>query len=292
MAAHPYWKGFLKLSLVSVPVKAYKAAGDGAGEIHFNQLHAECHSRIQYKKTCPVHGEVRNEEIVSGFEYSRGQYVVVNPDELDKLRTEDEKAITIRAFITPDTLDPLYLTGKTYYLLPDAPVGQRPYAVLRQAMTEENRHAVAQVVLHGHEQMVLLRPMGKVLAMSILNEESKVTKPAAFVEQIPALQPSAEELNMTKKLIELSTAKKFDFAAYKDEYTEKLTKVIEAKVAGEEIAVAPVAPGPTHIINLMDALRASVAQAEGTAAAPAAKPPKKMAPSTAKEARSRKRKTS
>jgi DNA end-binding protein Ku len=132
MAAHPYWKGFLKLSLVSVPVKAYKAS-DSNGDIHFNQLHAECHSRIQYKKTCPVHGEVRNEEIVSGFEYGKGQYVVVNPDELDKLRTEDEKAITIRAFITPDTLDPIYLTGKTYYLVPDAPVGQRPYAVLRRA---------------------------------------------------------------------------------------------------------------------------------------------------------------
>jgi DNA end-binding protein Ku len=194
-------------------VKAYKAAGGGAGEIHFNQLHAECHSRIEYKKTCPVHGEVRNEEIVSGFEYSRGQYVVVNPDELDRLRTEDEKAITIGAFIAPDDLDPIYLTGKTYYLLPDAPVGQRPYAVLRQAMVEESRYAVAQVVLHGHEQTVLLRPMGKVLAMSILNEEGKVTKPAAFESQVPTLDASAEELNMTKRLIELSTARKFDFAA-------------------------------------------------------------------------------
>jgi DNA end-binding protein Ku len=97
MAASPYWKGFIRLSLVSVPVRAYKPSGDGAGEIHFNQLHAECHSRIQYKKTCPVHGEVRNDEIVSGFQYSKDKYVVIDPAELDKLRTQDDKAITISA---------------------------------------------------------------------------------------------------------------------------------------------------------------------------------------------------
>src|SRR5438445_13023414 len=115
MAAHPYWKGFLKLSLVSVPVKAFKDAGEGAGEIHFNQLHAECHSRIQYKKTCPIHGEESNDQIVSGFEYSKGQYVVVDTDELDKLRTQDEQAVNVTAFGSPDTVDPPYLMGRTSY---------------------------------------------------------------------------------------------------------------------------------------------------------------------------------
>ncbi|SRR5216683_1570935 len=99
MAASPYWKGFLEFSLVSVPVRAYKPSVSGAGEIHFNQLHAECHSRIQYKKTCPVHGEVRNEEVVSGFQYSKDKYVVIDPNELDNLRTEDDKAIMISAFV-------------------------------------------------------------------------------------------------------------------------------------------------------------------------------------------------
>ena len=126
--------------------------------------------------------------------------------------------------------------------------------------------------------------------MSILNEEGKVTKPAAFESQVPTLEASAEELNMTKRLIELSTAK-FDFAAYKDEYTAKLTKLIEAKVSGEEIAVAPAAHEPAQIINLMDALRASLAETEKNAVAPE-KPAKKMAPSTGKEAQGRKRKTS
>src|SRR6516162_9185570 len=111
MAARSAWKGFLKLSLVSLPVKAYTATASGGGEIHLNQLHAPCNSRIQYKKTCPLHGEVKGEEIVSGYEYGKGQYVIVDTEELDKLRTEDDKAIKIDAFITPDTLDPLYANG-------------------------------------------------------------------------------------------------------------------------------------------------------------------------------------
>jgi DNA end-binding protein Ku len=159
-------------------------------------------------------------------------------------------------------------------------------------MVEENRYAIGQVVLHGHEQTVLLRPLDNLLAMSILNLEKEITKPAAFEDQVPQAATSPEELTLTKKLIELSTPEKFTFADYKDEYTEKLTKLIESKVAGQEIAIPPVTPEPTKIINLMDALRASVAQAEQKGPGSAVKPPKKLAPSTGKEARGRKRKSS
>jgi DNA end-binding protein Ku len=290
MAARSAWKGFLKLSLVSVPVKAYTVTASGGGEIHLNQLHAECHSRIQYKKVCPIHGEVKGDEIVSGYEYSKGQYVIVDTEELNKLRTEDEKAIRIDTFVTPDTLDPVYYSGKAYYLVPDGPVGQKPYAVLRQAMIEEKRHAVAQIVLHGREQTVLLRPLEKLLGMSLLNYDHQVTKPSAFEEEAPEVEISAQELKLAKTLIDMSTAKAFDFAAYKDVYTEKLTKLIEAKIAGEEI-VAPPVHEHAQIINLMDALKASVANAQQKEPA-GAKPPKKMAPSRSKEAGARKRKTS
>ena len=289
MAAHPSWKGFLKLSLVSFPVKAYTVVSEGE-KIHFNQLHAECHSRINYKKTCPIHGEVRQDEIVSGFEYAKGQYVVVDPDELDKLRTEDEKAISINTFIRPDDIDPLYLSGKTYYLVPDGPVGQKPYAVFLRAMIEDKRHAIAQVVLHGREHVVLLRPMDKLLAMSVLNYEQRVAKPQAFEDQAPVAKPSGEELDLTKTLLKAATAKRFDFATYKDVYTEKLAKLVESKVAGEEIVAPPVQEQP-HIINLMDALRASVANAQKEEPTEA-KPVKKMAASKGKEPRARKKKSS
>src|SRR6516162_2549902 len=133
MAAHPSWKGFLQLSLVAIPVKAYSAHGEG-GPIQLNQLHAECNSRIKYKKTCPVHGEVTPDEIVSGYEYAKGQYVVVDPAELDKLRSEDDKALRIDTFIDPGAVDPIYMTEKSSYLLPDGPVAMKGYTIVHKAM--------------------------------------------------------------------------------------------------------------------------------------------------------------
>src|SRR5579885_1039655 len=142
MAPRSTWKGFLKISLVSVPVKAYTATSSAGSEIRLNQLHAECNSRINYKKTCPIHGEVPNSEIVSGYEYSKGQYVVVDPDEVEKLRSPDEKAINVDTFVPPDAIDPTYYSGKTYYLVPEGPVGMHTFAVVRQAMIDQKRFAV------------------------------------------------------------------------------------------------------------------------------------------------------
>jgi DNA end-binding protein Ku len=288
MAARSVWKGFLKLSLVSVAVKAYSAATSGGSEIKLSQLHAECNNRIQYKKVCPVHGEVKGDEIVSGYEYAKGQYVLVDTSELEKLRTEDDKAIKIEAFIAADSLDPIYQNGKTYYLVPDGPVGQKPYAVIHRAMVEENRHAIAQIVLHGKEETVLVRPYERLLAMSLLSYDNEITKPAAFDEEVVTTEVAPDELKLAKTLIGAITPKKFDFAAYKDVYTEKLTKLIEAKVAGEEIVTPPVHE-QAQIINLMDALRASVSQVQKKEPA---KPPKKMAPNRGKQVSARKKKTS
>src|SRR5262245_40199600 len=177
MAARSSWKGFLKLSLVNVPVKAYTARVSGGGGISLNQLHNTCKSRIQYKKTCPVHGEVKQEDIVSGYEHSKDQYVVIDPDELETLRTEDDKAIKMNVFIAPDTIDPVYFTERSYYLVPDGPVGQKPYSVICQAMEQEHRYALAQVVLSKREQLVLLRPMDGLLTMTVLSLDAEITKP-------------------------------------------------------------------------------------------------------------------
>jgi len=295
VAARSSWKGYLKFSLVSLPVKAYPATTTEGGGIRLNQLHVDCHSRIQYKKTCPVHGEVSNDAIVSGYEYAKGQYVIVDTDELEKLRTEDDKAIQIDTFIAPEALDPVYYAGKSYYLVPDGPVGQKAYSVLYQAMADEQRQAIGQVVMHGREQVVLLRPLGGLLNMTVLNLDNQVTKPAAFVEEAPRVEASAEEIKLAKTLIDAATAKKFDFSKYKDVYTEKLTRLIEAKVAGEEIVTPPV-EHHAQVINLMDALRQSVEKLRpaATGKKPAvAKPPKKMAPSTkGRAAPARKKKSS
>jgi DNA end-binding protein Ku len=218
MATRSSWKGCLQLSLVCVPVKAYSTASSGGGDIHLNQLHAACHRRIQYKKTCPLHGEVSNDQIVSGYEYAQDHYVVVDPDELDRLRTEADKAIKIDVFIAADAFDPLYGTGKRYYLAPDGSAGQKAYALLYQAMVEENRYALAQVVLHGREQLVLLRPQENLLVLEVLHYRHQVTQPSTLADEAPRMEVSAEELHMARTLVNASTAD-FNLEKYPDLYT-------------------------------------------------------------------------
>lgn len=131
----PLWKGYLRLSLVTVPLRAYTASSSGSGPaISFNQLHKDRGSRIQYWKFCPVHGQVSEEEIVKGYQYAKGQYAVIEPEEIDALRTESDKSISVDTFVPADAIDPVYLSGTGYYLVPDGPVGQRPYALIRDAL--------------------------------------------------------------------------------------------------------------------------------------------------------------
>src|SRR5262245_1432248 len=218
MAARSSWKGFLKLSLVSVPVKAYTASSSAGSSVSLNQLHADCHSRIKYQKTCPIHGEVSTDQIVMGYEFAKGQYVVVDTDELDKLRTESDKSINVRSFVPADAIDPVYHSGRTYYLTPDSPVGQKPYALLRQIMAEDNVCAVGQVVISNKEQLVMIRPIDSLLAMTVLTYDAEVKQPAAFEDELTPVIPEAEELKLTKMLVEALTQPEIDLTQFKDVY--------------------------------------------------------------------------
>ena len=284
MAARSSWKGFLRLSLVSIPVKAYTASSSGGGEIGLNQLHADCHSRIRYQKTCPIHGEVSQDQIVMGYEYAKGQYVVIDTNELDKLRTEGDKAISIDTFIRPDEIDPLYFTDKSYYLTPDGPAGQKSFALLQQAMIDQNLWATAQVVMHGKEQLVLVRPMEKLFSMTTLHYYSQVKAPSSFEDELGSPDISSEEMKLVNMLVSATADKPFDHAQYRDVYTERLTALIESKVEGKELVAAP-SEESTHVINLMDALKQSVARVQAVKVpSPARKtakkePAKKMATS-------------
>lgn len=289
MASRSVWKGFIRFSLVSVPVKAYTATASGSG-IALNQLHRECNSRVQYKKTCPVHGELKSDEIVSGYEFSEGQYVVIDPSEIEKLRTKRDKAIDIEAFIEPTAIDAAYYSGKNYYLVPDGPVGQKPYSLLYKALNEENRFAFAQVVFNGKEQVVILRPLKNLLVMTMLSYDAEVKKVDEFQPEAPPIDVTPEELKLAKTLTDAMAVKSFDFSAYKDKYADNLTKLIQSKVEGKEIVAPPEQEGP-QIINLMEALQKSVAEAKKSAGA-AAKPEKLVASSTAGQKGTRKRKTS
>jgi DNA end-binding protein Ku len=254
------WKGYLKLSLVSVPVKGYTASVSAA-EVRLNQLHSECHSRIRYQKTCPIHGEVPKEEIVSGYEYAEGQYVVIDPDEIARLRGESERAVTIDAVVPADAIDPIHYTSKTYYLVPDGAVGQKPFALIQQCLSEDELQAVGRVVLFGREELVQVRPVDGVLAMTALKYEAEVAHADTLKEELDSPSLDREELSLTRTLLKAFVKKDFSLDAYKDTYTEKLTELIQAKVEGKELVTAPASEEP-QVINLMDALKRSVAAAK------------------------------
>ncbi len=293
------FKGFIRLSLISIPVKGITATNTG-GEVRLNQLHADCHSRIKYQKTCPTHGEVKSDQIVSGYEYSKDQYVIIDPDEVKKFRKESDKSVEIEGFIDRDQIDPKYFSGRTYYFLPDGPVGQKPYQLLRQVMLKDNLYAVAKAILSGREQIVILRPMDELLGMSVVTNQAKIKQTEQFNDELIEAKFSPEELNLTQTLIDASKMAEFDLGKYEDEYVNNMNKLIQAKVDGEEIVAAP-DPEEPKVINLMEALKASVesarkpaakgAKASGTAAKAKGKKVKsKLAPS-AKANTTTKRKT-
>lgn len=295
MPPRPTFKGFLRLSLVSVPVKGFTAAVSGR-EIRFNQLHKDCNQRIKYQKVCPEHGEVAQEDIVKGYEYTKDQYVLVDPDEIKKLQSESDKTVNIRGFVSAGTIDPNYFSGSAYFFQPDGPAGQKPYQLLREAMEREGLVAVGSVVLSNREQMVLIRPMERTLVMNVLTYHEKVRRPADFEDEVKDTKTTKEEVALTKTLIDASLLSEFDFSQYRDQYVDQMTKLIEAKVEGEEIVAAP-EPEEPKIINLMEALKQSVESAKSGGAAASSKASGKKKTAKAKLAPSsgtaskRKRKT-
>src|SRR5688572_8323878 len=140
------WRGQFSFGLVSFPVQAVNALNRQQSDIHFHQLHAKCHRRIQYQKVCPVHGEVSNDEVVSGFEQRRGKYIEVEPEELEAVRTKKERALSVDAFVDPSTIDPLYFDGRMYYLIPDGSTASEPYAIVAEAMSRAKCWGIGQVV--------------------------------------------------------------------------------------------------------------------------------------------------
>jgi len=256
-AFRPSWSGSIRLSLVSVPVKCYTALEAEKARISLNQLHEECHSRIRYKKTCPIHGEVSSDQIVMGYEYADDQYAIIDPKEVDLLRSEADRAVNIDKFVQPGEIDPIYYSGQTYYLLPDKN-GQKPYAVLQQAMAAENVVGIAQVVISNREQLVLLRPIGRLLALSVLHYDASIRPSAAFDDDLPEPDVTTQELKLAKTLIDVTRAKHADLEDYKNVYNDRLAALVEAKIAGEEIATPPAEDRGPPVINLMDALKASL----------------------------------
>lgn len=252
------WQGQLTFGLVSFGVEAFNAINREGSDIHFHQLHEPCHSRIRYQKVCPVHGEVSNDEIVSGYEHRKGKYVEVDPHELDELRSERERALTIDAFIPPESVDPLYFDGRMYYLLPDGAGSEDPYNVIVTAMEREERYAVGRIVFSGKDQIVLLRPLQRLLHMAMLNYDAEIQRPDQVASSLKRPSGLTRQVRLAQTLIRESSDDRFDFAQYEDPYRERVEELIDAKIKGREIVTPEEEEEPPQVVNLMDALKKSV----------------------------------
>jgi DNA end-binding protein Ku len=254
----PSWSGVIRLSLVSIPVKGFTALEAEKARISLNQLHEECHSRIRYQKTCPIHGEVSKDEIVMGYQYGQGQYAIIDPSEIDQLRSDAERAITIDKFLSLDSIDPIYFAGQTYYLLPDKRNGEKPYAVLQRAMAQEKVVGLAQAVISNREQLVLLRPVDRLLTMSVLHYYAAIRHPDTFNEELEETAVSPQEVKLAKSLIDMTLAKEPRLEDYDNVYNDRMAALVEAKVEGKEIVTPPAEVSGPPTINIMDALKASL----------------------------------
>ena len=258
--ARSIWGGAISFGLVNVPVKLYTAVRKK--DVRFHQLHGPDGARVNQKRVCSADGdEVAYEDIVKGYEISKGQYVIIEPDELDALDPETTHTIDIEDFVELDQIDPLFFDA-SYYVLPDKR-GEKAYRLLLEAMRDAGKVGIAKVVMRSKQYLVAVRPVGEALVMSTMNFADEVV-PQDELEGLPGPSEnvSDRELKMASQLID-SLSTEFDPTRYEDTYREKVLELIEKKAQGQEM-VAPQEPkAATPVVDLMAALEASLAAAKG-----------------------------
>ena len=255
MAARSTWKGFLKVSLVNIPVKVFPAT-ESAAALSFNQLHAECQTRIQQKKWCPhCEREVTNAEIVKGYEFEKGRYVVVTEEDFGKVTVESTRVINLVQFAEDGSLDPMYV-DKSYYLAPDGAVAAEAFAVMREGM--RGKAGIGKVALYGREYLVAVKPQEHGLVMYTLHHDAEM-RGIDQVEDLDSVPKTVkpEELKLAKQVVEMYSGE-LNLKDYRDEYKDELRRIIDAKVAGEEVVATAPVETPTNVVDLMAALRKSL----------------------------------
>jgi len=282
MAARSIASLTVSFGLVSIPVKLYSAT-QSSGTISFNLLHKGCGSRLKQQYLCAKEEVVvPREDMVKGYEFAKDQYVMFTPEELKALEETGTHTADITEFVPIESVDPVYF-DKAYYLAPDKG-GAKPYALLTKALAETNRCALGRWASRGKQYIVMIRPIDGGLVMQQLLYAGEVRSIKEI--EIPATDVKPAELKLAEQLIEQQAAETFDPAAYKDDVKARIEAAIQKKVEGQEIAVAEtVFEGGAQVIDLMEALRASLAKKGPAKAAPAAteketrKPPKRAAAS-------------
>lgn len=258
---HTMFKGAISFGLVNIPIKMFTATEDK--DIRFRSIHKKCHTPIKYKKMCPTCGEeVKPDDIVKGFEYEPGKFVIVSEEDIKSAKAEvHARTIDIVDFVSLSEIDPIYF-DKTYYLSPQPEVtaSAKAYNLLREAMNQSNRIAIARVTIRNKQTLCVLRVYGEVLVMETIFYPDEIRS----VSEIPALphemKVDEKEMGIAQQLID-NLSSEFDPSKYTDEYRVALKKIIEDKIAGKEVVSQPDAP-ETNVIDLMEALKASLEKTE------------------------------
>ncbi len=273
MAPRASWKGYLKLSLVSCPVRLYTATSTSS-RISFNLLHKDTHNRVQMKPRDPELGEVERSDLVKGYQYEKNQYVILEDEDFEKVKIESTDTIDIEAFVDSDAIDLIYYESP-YYLAPDGPIAEETFLVLREAMNKSGKTALARMVLSSRERVVCLKVRDKGMLVTTLRNPKEVRAAGTYFDDIPEGDVDSDMMNMANELIKQKTGK-FKPEDYTDRYEEALLEVIKAKIAGEE-PVTTAAPERGKVINLMDALKKSLEEEKPPAERKARKPSKTAA---------------
>ena len=274
MAPRAYWKGYLKLSLVSCPIALFPATSERE-KISFNQLNKDTGNRIRYRKVDAETGdEVESDKIIKGYEVAKGEYIELDPEELEAVAIESKHTIEIAEFVPKAQIDELYLRDP-YYIVPDGEVGQQAFAVIRDAIRKEGTVAIGKVVFTSREHIIALEARGKGMVGVTLRYPYEVRNEADYFDDITDEKVPKDMLDLALHIVE-SKRGKFEPAKFEDEYEDALKELLRRKQKGERIERAK-EPARTNVVNLMDALRASLkAGSAGASGRPAKKGKKRV----------------
>jgi DNA end-binding protein Ku len=260
-AARPVWRGQIRLALVSIPVEIYPATKSGA-QIQFHQVHEPSGKRIKYEKVVPGIGPVDRDEIVKGYEVSKGHYILLDPEEIEAVKLESRKTLDLVQFVDDDGIEPMYFE-KPYYVVPADDLAEEAYVVLRQALKDAKKIGVGQLAMRGQEYVVALRPFDRGMVMETLRYADEVNKSTGFFRDIGDTKPDPDLLDMASMLIERK-AGEFDPSEFHNRYVDALRDLIaeKQKKKGEKIIQDPDADAPppkgSNVIDLMAALKKSL----------------------------------
>ena len=263
MAARAYWKGQLRLALVSIPVEVFSATKSGA-KISFNQIHKPSGKRISYEKTASGVGPVDKDDIVKGYQIAKGDYVLLEDEEIDSVKLESKRTLELVQFVDACEIDPLYFE-KPYYVAPSDELAEDAFIVLRDAMRKSKKVGLGQLSVRGREKLVAVKPCGKGLLLETLRYADEVREGQSFFDEISDDKPEKGLLELANTLIEARCAP-FEAKEFEDRYADALRKLIEKKaksksnklVIGEEDE--PEADSGSNVIDLMAALKESVSE--------------------------------